>query len=151
MDIEINQEAALYILWQRTRYVKDHLLYKLSYRLNKEAPFLSRPFYNLLAFIKRNDIESQFSKDIEEDFRSIQKFLPTKAERILDIGACVGGINILLNSYFNNKIEIHLLDKSAVDRKIYYGFEDKTAFYNSLDVAKHLLVKNKVPIENIHI
>lgn len=42
-----------------------------------------------------------------------------------------------------------LLDKEGVSSEIYYDFHAVGAFYNSLSVAKNLLVANAVPAETI--
>jgi len=37
-----------------------------------------------------------------------------------------------------------------LDKKVYYGIEEKASFYNSLDIAKLLLINNDVREENIY-
>lgn len=86
---------------------------------------------------------------MQADFDSIVGHLPKNAFRSLDIGAGIGGINVLLSAHYNHKIQLHLLDKTAVNKSIYYGFRDKTAFYNSLPEAFHLLLNSGVPDKNI--
>jgi SAM-dependent methyltransferase len=149
MKIKMSPETAVYVIWQRTKYTKDSVLYRIAYRLNSQFPLLAYPFYYLLALTKRNEIERLFNEDMQVDFDSIAEHLPKNALRSLDIGAGVGGINVLLSEHYNHKIQLHLLDKSAVNKSIYYGFEDKTAFYNSLTLAHNLIAGSGVPSENI--
>ena len=70
---------------------------------------------------------------------------------ILDIGCGVAGIDVFLNEHYkNNSPDFYLLDKTEIEKKVFYGLKDKAAFYNSLPVAKKLLIENGVKEEKIH-
>lgn len=149
MKIKVSTKSAVYILWQRTRYTKDFILYKIAYGLNQQLPFFAYPFYYTLALLNRKYIEKSFNDDMQIDFNSIVKHLPKNASSALDIGAGISGIGVFLNKHYKNQINLHLLDKSEVSRSIYYGFENETAFYNSLPEAATLLKNNGVPLNRI--
>ena len=42
-----------------------------------------------------------------------------------------------------------MLDKSSISSQVYYGFRQNAAFYNSLPIAKSVLVQNEICEENI--
>ena len=58
-------------------------------------------------------------------------------------------MDVLISSHYDNKIEVCLLDKSSIDRDLHYGFEKRGSFYNSLSLAKKVLVDNGVLEKNI--
>ena len=53
--------------------------------------------------------------------------------------------------YFNNKVDFYLLDGTRIEEKVFYMFEGKGAFYNSLDVAREVLMDNKIRKDKIHL
>ena len=85
------------------------------------------------------------------DYNIMKPFLPDGANSILDIGCGVAGANVLINRYYNNKIKIFLIDKTKIDKRVYYGFEERGSFYSSLLVAKKLLIDNGVEENNIYL
>jgi len=44
-----------------------------------------------------------------------------------------------------------LIDKSAIDVNLHYGFKDQGSFYNSLLLTRSFLVENNVPEERIFV
>ena len=151
MKVKVTTTAAVYIIWQRTKYTKDFVLCRIACRLNDKLPFLAYPLYRFLAVTERKGIERLFNDDMQIDFDSVVDYLPKIALRSLDIGAGVSGIGVLLSDHYGHKIDLHLLDKSTVSKSIYYGYEEKTAFYNSLSEALLLLVNSGVPRKNIFV
>jgi SAM-dependent methyltransferase len=75
--------------------------------------------------------------------------LPKKASTVLDIGCGIAAIDALISAHFQHRIKLHLLDKSAVNKHLFYGFKQRGAFYNSLSTAKQLLLQNDVPAQHI--
>lgn len=150
--MQIPKQSVKYISLQRTGYLEDNLVYKFLTKIENK-----RPFYLLIStklkevfFFER--IKDQFTNDIESEFKTLIPFLPNKASNILDIGSGIGLINIHLYEYFGRDTNIHLLDKTEVEDKLYYGFNhERTPFYNSLNLAKSILMKNNVAEENIFI
>jgi SAM-dependent methyltransferase len=96
-------------------------------------------------------IISSYKTDIMNEYLSIAEFLPEPCTSILDIGCGVAGIDVLLNYHYKaNQPKFFLLDKTHIEKSVWYGFKTKGAFYNSLDTAKDLLVQNNVPESFIH-
>jgi hypothetical protein len=88
---------------------------------------------------------------MKAEYETIKKHLPQNAKTILDIGSGVAGIDVLISKHYKNKISIFLIDKTQVDDKIYYKFNKKGAFYNSLNVSKMILNINGVPLNKIYL
>jgi len=145
----IPTEAVRYVLFQRTCH--QSALFKAIYKL---SPF---PIYNrvvaLESFFRSASIKRRFARDIETEYKDIANALPKKCSSILDIGCGVAGIDVLLFRHFKHdpSLMFHLLDKSAVDSRVFYGFKQQGSIYNSLEVARRLLVANGIPVDRIHL
>jgi len=94
------------------------------------------------AKVRASKIKELYYSDLEKEYFSIKKILPKKCSKILDIGSGIAGIDIFLSrhylNYLNKEVDFYLLDKSYTDKKIYYLYKKRGAFYNSLDIAKKL-------------
>lgn len=108
-----------------------------------------------LAKCERSAVPEKYFKSCSADFNSIQKALPRRSAgqiNILDIGAGMGGIDVLLYRYYNEigvKPFIHILDKDQIDKKVGYGYSDKPSAYNMLDQTDAFLQLNGVPADNV--
>jgi len=131
--MKIPRQATEYILFQRTGYIKCRRLEKLI-GLNKLVR-LQTPFIH-------TRVQTLYNYDMKKEFDSMTEYLPTNIKTILDIGCGVAGIDVLLHTV--SGAEIYLIDKSQVDKKVFYFFEKRGSFYNSLSVAKELLNQNGV-------
>ncbi len=81
------------------------------------------------------------------DFNQIIDYIePIQINKLLDIGCGIAGVEV----FFLDSTEIYLIDKTQLD-EIYYGFEEKAAFYNSLQIAKENLEFNGKNPEKIHL
>lgn len=152
-DIIIPNNAIKYILFQRTAYLA---LWKTRFLkiLKKLSPW---SFYNtvvmLESMLRKEKVKQLFNEDMMDEYESIKSWLPNKCSRILDIGCGVGGIDVLLHRHYNcdRNTEFYLLDKTSINRRVYYGFKKEPAFYNSLDVTQQLLSQNGMHKENMHL
>jgi len=72
---------------------------------------------------------------------SIINYLPEKCTSVLDIGCGLGFTDLCIFEHYGSKakIQFYLFDKSEFTDNLYFGFEDKAAFYNDLGLAKMLL------------
>jgi SAM-dependent methyltransferase len=151
-EICLPDRAVRYVLFQRTNYlvIPRSLVFKVLKRL---LPWqLNNAVVGLESALRRRRIKELFNDDIRRDFEQIRFALPERCGRILDIGCGVAGIDVLLHGHFAScNPVLYLLDKSQVERRVYYGFERKGAFYNSLDVTSEVLTANGVAAENIHL
>lgn len=91
--------------------------------------------------------EKNIASSYESDFFDVIANIKISVKKILDIGCGIAGWECFLDQ----GKEIYLIDKTEVDEKIYYGYKEKTAFYNSMDIAKKNLIANGIKEENIFI
>ena len=90
----------------------------------------------------------------KKDFWNSPILIPdvNEDQTILDIGCGVAGIDLFLDKhYMNGEVEFFLLDKSHVEEKIHYLFEEKGAYYNSLKIAKTMLTDNGIDESRVHL
>lgn len=154
LPIHVPDEAVRYILLQRTGYLRFPIA-PLYRHVLRRIPF-NLPTYNLVttaeARLRGSHIKALYSADMHAEYRTFREFLPDRCSSILDIGCGVAGIDVLLDRHYaDNSAQIHLLDRSQVERSVYYMFNDRAAFYTSLEVAKDLLVANGVSGDRIHL
>lgn len=145
--------AAKFILFQRTGYIKFARGRLPIIIARKLIPFFT---YNrsikLEAKIRSESIIDRYFSDMRKEYESIQTFLPAHCKKVLDIGCGIAGVDVFINEhYFPKRVEFYLLDKSKVEKKVYYNFESKGAFYNSLDLANATLIENGIPNDNVHL
>lgn len=139
-NISIPNSALKYILLQRTNCFKNWIDLIFKY---ETAARIKSLFY-------KKQIKRNYVKEIVEEYVALNKYLPKHAKSLLDIGCGIGGPDVLISQHYNNKIEIYLLDKDEVSNSIYYGFRYNPSFYNSLQIAKELLIKNNINEEQIY-
>lgn len=137
-NIKIPNNLLYYIILQRTSYLNIyfHLL----------PVFLKR----IIVFFFQSRIKNKYNKDMMADYQSMADYLPKEMSNILDIGCGIAGIDIHIYKE-NNQPNIHLLDRTAMDSSVYYGFEKEGSYYNSLILAKNFLVANGVDDDHIFV
>ena len=92
--------------------------------------------------------EEQIIDFYHEDFKHIlQNTEITQVEKYLDIGCGIAGPQC----FMPKTTKLFLIDKTEVDSKLYYGFQQKTSFYNSMMITKENLIANGVKENNINI
>jgi len=98
-------------------------------------------------------LADQFSADLWGEYETFRTQLPARAQGILDIGCGVGGIDIMLFAHYGRPrdLQFHMLDKTSLTPKVYYGFEKHGAYYNSLAITRALLERNGIPAASIHL
>ncbi len=149
IKMKILKKSIPYILFQRTAYLK--ITHSLPYRgLQKLSPVsLYKPFVSMESVLRRKAIEDAYVADMTDEYENIKKHLPQKCNNVLDIGCGIGVINAFINNHYEHDPVFHLLDKSQVEDNIFYLFNDKGAFYNSLELARTTLVSNGIVEQNI--
>jgi len=90
------------------------------------------------------DIIKDYDTDMQKEFNDIKEYLPNKCDNILDIGCGLCGMDVLLAMYYNNDVTLNLVDKDVIEDIIYYGYKEKTSFYNSFTIAEKILRSNKI-------
>ena len=158
-QLSIPDAAVRYILFQRTGYSVTPITLLYRHVLN-HLPF-PLPVYNLIvpveAKLRSSSIKGLYARDMAREYTSIAPFLPTRCSAILDVGCGVAGIDVFLHRHYVRRghpepdPDFYLLDKSRTEASVYYMFERRAAFYNSLAVARSLLVANGIPSRRVHL
>jgi len=151
-QLQIPSRILKYILFQRTNYLVFPK--KKVYKFIKNKIGLDP--YKFLVTLESNlfqiQIKEKYSDDINQEFESIKSFIPNHTRSILDIGCGMAGINIPIFRYFQRlEIDFYLLDRTFIEERIYYHFQERGAFYNSLRMAKEFLQENGLPSNKIHL
>lgn len=143
--LQVPHNALRYILFQRTDY---QLISKSSFLMKaaKIFPFFSyERMVTIESILFESRIKRLYAADMNKEYLIIKSYLPEHVSSVLDIGCGIGGIDALLAAHYDfRNIYFYLHDKTKVDRNIHYGYEKTGSFYNSLLVAKDLLVMNGV-------
>ncbi len=99
--------------------------------------------------------DDQIRHSFEIYHSSISCFLPKDIENMLDIGCGSGLTSVrMFKHYFdkNNKsINLYLMDKDRIDRKIYFGFKPDSSAYCELQETKKNLILNNIDEKYFHI
>jgi len=143
--MNIPDDAVRYILFQRTAYLRftRSALYRRFPALVPAA--LYGPAVALEARLRGPAIKAEYEEDLRGEYASIREFLPGRCSALLDIGCGVAGIDVFLARHYQDQgPRICLLDRTRTETQVFYGFKNKGAFYNSLEVARSLLVANGV-------
>ena len=98
-------------------------------------------------------LAEHFNRDIRQEFATLHTHLPPAPRCILDIGCGVGGIDIPLFEHYGRPrdLQFYLLDKTSTTPQVYYGFQARGAYYNSLAITRKLLESNGIPAASIHL
>lgn len=150
--MKIKNEWLPYILMQRTEYLKTDFKYKVIAKLLSLKGldyYHSRVRANVIFNSKA--IKLLYEKDMYSEYNTIKEVLPISINNILDIGCGIAGVDVYISNHYNNSIDIYLLDKTLMENKVHYGFEQKGAFYNSLEGAKDFLISNSIKSDKIFI
>jgi SAM-dependent methyltransferase len=148
-NIILPNEAREYILYQRTEILPEYQLNIAKKILEKlKIKNYYKDFIKENAFKKANQIDEEYIKIMEGIAINIMPHIPSDTKNIMDIGCGMGLLSLLLYRYLNEP-ELKLIDKTKIEDEIYYNYEKKGAYYNSLDIAKKLLIKNYVKEDKI--
>lgn len=146
----IPDKAVPYILFQRTAYLRytNSFLYRA---LRKLSPIpLYKPVVYLESFVRGQAVKNLYMEDMSHEYDVIKNSLPETCKSVLDIGCGIAGINIFINRHYNSEnLKFYLLDKSAVEDNVFYLFNSRGAFYNSLELARDTLTTSGIKTENI--
>ncbi len=149
----IPSESIRYILFQRTAYLQfpNTFIYRL---LDRALPFsiYNRFVENEAKKTDRSRISALYENDMKKEYLSIKDSLPKTCSSVLDIGCGVAGIDVFLNRHYQDQPSVfYLLDKTSVEKSVFYNFSSTGAFYNSLDIAKKVLLLNGIPEKSVHL
>jgi len=151
MNFQLTPQACELVLYQRTELLpKKTILQKIAQRLKgKKHRYLSyKNFVQQSALNNSEEISKNYFRSMQALADTIAPHIPKSTKSILDIGCGIAGLDLLLYHRLEEPI-IFLLDKTSIEEEIWYAFNDKGAFYNSLEEARSMLVSNGVPEEKI--
>jgi hypothetical protein len=98
-----------------------------------------------LAGLTQPEAAAQYAEDLVATFETFRAHLPNRAERILDVGAGLAGIDVLLARHYDHEPEITLLDRQGITPGPQGGFHHSGfAGYNDFGAALELLEANGV-------
>jgi SAM-dependent methyltransferase len=143
-QIEIPNDALRYILFQRTGLLWHPKIFPL--RVLSKLDVAYKTLVILESILRKRQIKCDFNSLMFLEYRSIRDYLPSNARNVLDIGCGIAAIDIFIDRHYKSSKDLlfHLLDKTQIDDNLLYGFNQSGAFYNSLDMAKHLLMENGI-------
>ena len=150
--LNIPDEAVQYILFQRTSYLKLSRNW-FCRKLKKLSPiFLYNTFVKAEAYFRADTIKRLYCEEMSIEYETIKDHLPQTCQNILDIGCGMAGIDIFLSRHYQSdtNIDYFLFDKTEINRKVFYGYKEKSAFYNSLILVKRFLTLNGIDESKIH-
>ena len=151
--LNIPDEAIKVICFQRPRHLRfpRNWFYR---KLKRLSPiYLYNTFVNAEAYFRRDAIKQLYSVDMSVEYESFKEHLPQSCENILDIGCGIAGIDVFLFRHYQSdtNIDFFLFDKTEINQKVFYGYKEESAFYNSLILAKSFLKLNGIEESKIHL
>ena len=138
------------------RKSKKLLLLQRNELLSEKQKWLRKTFGRLIFtnifinYFQNKNLEKNTEELFIKEIDTFKKYLPNSPKNIMDIGCGLGLIDIYLNKIFQENTHFFLLDKSHVDNKIKYGFEDNYESYNDLNETKNILLNNNFKSNFIH-
>jgi SAM-dependent methyltransferase len=143
-------EAVKYLLMQRTglqRFNPKQI--RGLRRLPLDYETLILPFE---AVVRRENIKTQFTTSILQDYHVIRPYLPETAASVLDVGCGIAGIDAALFKHYGGLPQLYLLDRTETSNAGFeYGMGGVHRFYNSLELAQQFLTANGVNPAQIHL
>jgi len=142
--------ARVFVLYQRTGILPkrkisflDRVINRIGMRKNSYESFVQE-------YAKNNGskIDEDYSNIMNEEAKSLIEKIPSQTRSILDIGCGIAALQVYLYRLLN-KPDIYLLDKTELESKVWYMFEPKGAFYNSMELASDVLTSNGIPDQKI--
>jgi SAM-dependent methyltransferase len=105
------------------------------------------------ARLRYNQIIEEYYEDQQKEWKQLSAHLPAQVTNTLDIGCGIGGINEFLYKHYSasRSVDVFLLDRNYTAERVFYGFHQDAAAYNSLSASKSYLVGRGVPKEAIQI
>ena len=115
----------------------------MSFVMNESIAQLVRLQRTWMREFTFDEVRKEYYKSCVLDFKFMFPFFPEKMETVLDIGAGVGGIDLLICRRFE-KVRVDLLDKDEVLPELWYGFSKEPAAYNTELDTKNFFALNGI-------
>ena len=102
-------------------------------------------------FLNIKKIESIYYNKMLEEFNKIKEEIEISDKFILSIGGGLGGLELILSSYFK-QTNFSIIERNYISKKIIYGWDSNNSeAYNSLDLTFKFLTTNGMPQNNFKI
>lgn len=151
-DLFIPDIACKFILLQRTDFIRFTKKRPYRFLVNRVPLITYERVVALEARVRRPEIKRQYRDCMNEEYGSIKDHLPERCATVLDIGCGLAGIDVLLDRHYAKQApSFFLLDRTHVEEDVFYMFEDKGAFYNSLELTEQVLAANGVDDARVHL
>lgn len=150
MKYALPSEAREFVLFQRTRLLpkkKRNFLVRALSRWRKIDDNYE-DFVRRYAVKEPELIDKNYFSVMQDTANKLLPFIPSTTSSILDVGCGIAGLDLFFYEKLNSP-KLYLLDKTAVEQKVWYDFEREGAFYNSLELARQMLLLNGVSEELI--
>ena len=145
-NFSIDKNMAKLILFQRVELLN-------SFQNKIRKIFGRYLFTNFMIeyFLNIKKIESIYYNKMLEEFNKIKGEIEISNKSILSIGGGLGGLELILFSYFN-QANFSIIERNYISKKIIYGWDSNNSeAYNSLDLTFKFLTTNGMPQNNFKI
>ena len=143
----VSKKAARLIVLQRIELISSSLkkIRKIFGR------FLFSSFITKF-FLNEKLIGESYHNIMLNEFSTIEKFINKEDNLFLSIGGGLGGLELIINEKFDNRI-YHFIERNFISKKVKYGWGGMTnsEAYNDLNLQKNFLETNGLKNEQINI
>ena len=102
-------------------------------------------------FLNINKIEDIYYNKMLKEFNDIKGEIEISNKSILSIGGGLGGLELILYSYFK-QANFSIIERNYISKKIIYGWDSNNSeAYNILDLTYKFLITNGMPQNNFEI
>lgn len=148
-ELILHKGALRTLLLQRTQYRSGLKRYANRLHLGGTYSRLVEPWIESL---RRGAIRTAYERELAHDLDDITSQLDAAPHRVLDIGAGLGGIDVLLNRRFRGSSpEFWLLDRFRIDAAISYGFAAEASAYCDQEETRRFLCHNGIDERRLHL
>ncbi|XOV82879.1 MAG: hypothetical protein ACFHXK_18730 [bacterium] len=151
MTYKLPQKARELVLYQRTSLLPARKKPNAFVRVLQKLNLLDdgyKEFVREYATAKPTLIDQDYFQSMGTLAEELLPHIPADTTSILDIGCGIAGLDLFLYKRLKSP-KLFLLDKTAVEEKIWYMFKQQGAFYNSLELARENLQTNGVSADAI--
>lgn len=107
---------------------------------------LSEEMYEYISLQRtgiNKNFENEYYKNLLTQWKIIEPYITKNPIKVLDVGCGLAGIDYFISN-LNTNNEINLLDRTQLDKNLYYGFNKEASFYNNLDLSEKFLRMNNI-------
>ena len=145
-NLTIDKNMAKLILFQRVELLN-------SFQKKIRKIFGRYLFKNFMIkfFLNIKRIESIYYNRMLEEFNEIKGEIAISNKSILSIGGGLGGLELILSSYFK-QANFLIIERNYISKKIIYGWDNNNSeAYNILDLTFKFLTNNGMSQNNFKI